>query len=62
MKLLSKALKANEEKKKQAFMYYFKGWVFEKAAWELGRLFNEPFGELGFTVYPGIFLLSLYGY
>ena len=49
-------------KKKQDFMYYFKGWVFEKADWELGRLFNEPFGELGFTVYPGIFLLSLYGY
>lgn len=43
-------------------MYYFKGWVFEKVVWEFGRLFNELFGELGFIVYLGIFLLFLYGY
>lgn len=34
-------------------MYYFKCRIFKGNAWELGRLFNEPFGESRFTVYPG---------
>lgn len=40
-------------RKNQTLMYYFKCWISEKNAWELERLFNEPFGESGFTVYPG---------
>lgn len=62
MKLLSKALEANEGTN-QAFMCYFECRIFEKTAWELGRLFNEPFGESAFTVYQGTqYSLSLCGY